>query len=95
MPVELTDAAGNTLLMLAAYHGHADAVRVLVDMAPGWTPSTIAARPRWPGRCSRATPTSSASWWRPAQTLIWAPSARAAAEFFARPDLAALLPPAP
>ncbi|MFX0539978.1 ankyrin repeat domain-containing protein [Ornithinimicrobium sp. Y1847] len=28
-PVDLTDPAGNTLLMLAAYHGHADAVRAL------------------------------------------------------------------
>ena len=26
VPVNLTDASGNTLLMLAAYHGHADAV---------------------------------------------------------------------
>ncbi|GAB3916872.1 hypothetical protein GCM10011575_33230 [Microlunatus endophyticus] len=31
MPANLTDASGNTLLMLAAYHGHAHAVRVLVD----------------------------------------------------------------
>ncbi len=31
VPVELTDAAGNTLLMLAAYHGQAVAVRVLVE----------------------------------------------------------------
>ncbi|WP_406832606.1 ankyrin repeat domain-containing protein [Pedococcus sp. KACC 23699] len=26
VPVDLTDASGNTLVMLAAYHGHADAV---------------------------------------------------------------------
>ncbi len=26
VPVDLTDPAGNTLLMLAAYHGHADTV---------------------------------------------------------------------
>ena len=31
MPVNLTDASGNTLLMLAAYHGHARAVRVLIE----------------------------------------------------------------
>jgi ankyrin repeat protein len=31
MPVNLTDASGNTLLMLAAYHGHARAVRMLID----------------------------------------------------------------
>ena len=28
-PVNLTDAEGNTLLMLAAYHGHAETVREL------------------------------------------------------------------
>lgn len=31
VPVELTDASGNTLLMLAAYHGHADTVAALVE----------------------------------------------------------------
>lgn len=30
VPVDLTDARGNTLLMLAAYHGHAETVRVLL-----------------------------------------------------------------
>lgn len=30
-PVDLTDPAGNTLLMLAAYHGHADLVRELAS----------------------------------------------------------------
>lgn len=29
VPVNLTDASGNTLLMLAAYHGHARAVTLL------------------------------------------------------------------
>jgi ankyrin repeat protein len=29
VPVELTDASGNTLLMLAAYHGHAATCRML------------------------------------------------------------------
>lgn len=31
MPVDLTDACGNTLLMLAAYHGHANAVSALIE----------------------------------------------------------------
>lgn len=30
VPVELTDPAGNSLLMLAAYHGHAGTVEALV-----------------------------------------------------------------
>ena len=33
VPVDLTDADGNTLLMLAAYHGHADTVRMLAEHA--------------------------------------------------------------
>ncbi|MBB1483434.1 ankyrin repeat domain-containing protein [Tessaracoccus sp. MC1865] len=31
-PVDLTDADGNTLLMLAAYHGHAGTVRALAAL---------------------------------------------------------------
>lgn len=31
VPVNLTNDSGDTLVMLAAYHGHADAVRALVD----------------------------------------------------------------
>lgn len=30
VPVDLTDAQGNTLLMLAAYHGHAETAQALV-----------------------------------------------------------------
>lgn len=30
-PADLTDPQGNSLLMLAAYHGHADAVRALAE----------------------------------------------------------------
>ncbi len=32
VPVNLTDATGNTLLMLAAYHGHAETVSALVSL---------------------------------------------------------------
>jgi ankyrin repeat protein len=32
VPANLTDAAGNTLLMLSAYHGHAETVSALVDL---------------------------------------------------------------
>jgi uncharacterized protein len=31
VPVELTDASGNSLLMLAAYHGHTSVVRALAE----------------------------------------------------------------
>ncbi|MFF3606735.1 ankyrin repeat domain-containing protein [Streptomyces sp. NPDC002463] len=32
LPVDAADTAGNTLLMLAAYHGHADTVRALLRL---------------------------------------------------------------
>lgn len=32
VPANLTDAAGNTLLMLAAYHGHPETVRMLLGL---------------------------------------------------------------
>ncbi|MFF8910789.1 ankyrin repeat domain-containing protein [Streptomyces olivaceoviridis] len=32
LPVNAADEAGNTLLMLAAYHGHADTVRALIAL---------------------------------------------------------------
>ena len=34
VPANLTDATGNTLLMLAAYNGHADTVASLVALGP-------------------------------------------------------------
>src|SRR5665647_2784210 len=38
VPVNLTDATGNTLLMLSAYHGHAETVSACLDFArPGDT----------------------------------------------------------
>jgi ankyrin repeat protein len=95
MPVELTDEDGNTLLMLAAYHGHADAVRVLVKHGArvdavndrGQTPLAGAV---FKGYADVVRELVAAG----ADPDLGAPSARAAAEFFARPDLAALLPPA-
>ncbi|MFD6531028.1 ankyrin repeat domain-containing protein [Streptomyces sp. NPDC060184] len=32
LPVDVMDAGGNTLLMLASYHGHADTVRALLAL---------------------------------------------------------------
>ena len=34
-PVDLTDPSGNTLLMLAAYHGQPETVRMLLDAGAG------------------------------------------------------------
>lgn len=35
VPPDLTDASGNTLLMLAAYHGHAETVTALAVLGAG------------------------------------------------------------
>ena len=96
MPVELTDAAGNTLLMLAAYHGHADAVRVLIDHGARVDPvndrgQTPLAGAVFKGYADVVRVLVAAG----ADPDLGDPSARGAAEFFGRPDLAALLPPAP
>ena len=46
VPVDLTDAHGNTLLMLAAYHGHLEAVTAL--LARGADPDRVNDRGQTP-----------------------------------------------
>ena len=95
MPVDLTDAKGNTLLMLAAYHGHAETVRVLaargahVDAVNdrGQTPLAAAV---FKGDAAVARVLLAAG----ADPDRGSPSARASAEFFERTEIGALLPPA-
>ena len=92
MPVDLTDARGNSMLMLAAYHGHADVV------------SALAARDADvnAGNDRGQTPLSGAVFKGYADVVrvlvaagadpdLGSPSARATAVFFERPDLAELL----
>ncbi|HEY5822546.1 MAG TPA: ankyrin repeat domain-containing protein [Propionibacteriaceae bacterium] len=94
VPVDLTDSAGNTMLMLAAYHGFADTVQVLLDRGAlvdaindrGQTPLAGAV---FKGYDDVVRVLVSAG----ADPDLGTPNARAAADFFARPDLAALLPP--
>ena len=86
VPVDLTDARGNTLLMLAAYHGHAAVVAGLAGARrrrrPGQRPRAVAAgrggvqgRGRGGGHAAR----------RSAPTRMpGTPSARATAEMFGR-----------
>ena len=91
-PVDLTDPQGNSLLMLAAYHGHAARSGRWQRAARTSTGSTTGPRRPWPERCSRASA-------RCLEVLVAAgadpdlgsPSARATAVFFERPDLGALL----
>ena len=95
MPVDLTDAKGNTLLMLAAYHGHAETVRVLAQRGAdvdrvndrGQTPLAAAV---FKGATDVVRVLLAAG----ADPDLGAPSARASAVFFERADIAALLPDA-
>lgn len=91
-PATLTTAAGDTLLMLAAYHGHADSVRLI--LAHGGAANTANDRGQTPlaGAVFKGYPDV-------VQVLVDAgadpdagsPSARAAAQMFARNDILALL----
>jgi ankyrin repeat protein len=94
-PVDLTDPAGNTLLMLAAYHGRAATVSAL--LARGADPNRVNDRGQTPlagavfkGYADVVQVLVAAG----ADPDLGSPSARASATFFERPDLAALLPAA-
>ena len=93
VPVNLTDANGNTLLMLAAYHGHAETVEALVAL--GADPDRTNDRGQSPlggavfkgeGDVIRVLLAAGAD------PDVGTPSARATALMFEQPDL---LPPAP
>jgi ankyrin repeat protein len=92
VPVDLTDAAGNTLLMLGAYHGHPAVVRVLA--ARGANVDAVNDRGQTPlagavfKGYAEVTAVLVASG---ADPDLGAPTARQAAIFFERPDLTALL----
>jgi ankyrin repeat protein len=93
MPVDLTDASGNTLLLLAAYHGHATTVRVLAERGAdvdavndrGQTPLAGAV---FKGYVDVVEALLAAG----ADPDLGSPSARACAAFFERAEIAALLP---
>ena len=94
MPVNLADAKGNTLLMLAAYHGHAPTVRLLAEQGAdvdaendrGQTPLAAAVF-KGDEDVVRALVEAGAD------PDLGSPSARASADFFERTEIAALLPP--
>ena len=94
MPVDLTDATGNTLLMLAAYHGHAETVRVLAERGAdvnavndrGQTPLAAAV---FKGYVDVVEVLVAAG----ADPDLGSPSAWATAMFFERHEIAALLRP--
>lgn len=63
VPADLTNDRGDSLVMLAAYHGHADAVRAL--LARGGAADRVNDRGQTPspGRSSRVRKASSGSCW--------------------------------
>lgn len=92
VPVNLTDATGNTLLMLSAYHGHAETVDALV--AQGADPDRTNDRGQSP--LARAVSKGQEAVVRVllsagADPGVGTPSARATAQMLDRADL---LPPA-
>jgi ankyrin repeat protein len=88
VPVDLTDASGNTLLMLAAYHGHATTVALLA--ARGADADRVNDRGQSPLAGAVFKDEQDV-----VRTLVEAgadpdagtPSARATAAMFGRPDL--------
>jgi len=93
VPANLTDATGNTLLMLAAYHGHAETVGALVAL--GADPDRTNDRGQSPlagaifkGEADVVAVLLTAG----ADPDLGTPSARATALMFERPYL---LPPSP
>jgi hypothetical protein len=88
VPANLTDATGNTLLMLAAYHGHAETVSTLVAL--GADPDRTNDRGRSPlagailkGEDDVVVVLLAAG----ADPDVGTPSARATAQMFDRADL--------
>lgn len=91
-PANMTNAAGDSLLMLAAYHGNAPAVRLLLQH--GADANSVNDRGQTPlaGAAFKGyTDVAEALLGAGADPDAGTPSARAAAEMFARTDIQALL----
>ena len=92
VPATLTNAAGDSLLMLAAYHGHADTVRLILQH--GGEAGTANDRGQTPlaGAVFKGyTDVARALLDAGADPDAGTPSARAAAQMFDRKDILALL----
>ncbi|MET1022593.1 MAG: ankyrin repeat domain-containing protein [Arthrobacter sp.] len=91
-PASMTNAAGDSLLMLAAYHGHAETVRLI--LAHGGDANSANDRGQTPlaGAVFKGYPDVVRVLLEAgADPDAGAPSARAAAQMFQRSDLLALL----
>lgn len=91
-PPNLTDASGNTLLMLAAYHGHADLVRELASRGADVDRLNDRGQSPLAGALFKGEPAVVAALLEHgADPEAGAPTARATAEMFGKTDL--LRPP--
>jgi hypothetical protein len=92
IPADLTDPAGNTLLMLAAYHGRPDTVQLLIDAGADLDRVNDRGQTPLAGAVSKndldvLRLLAGAG----ADPLAGTPSARATAEYFQRGEALALL----
>lgn len=92
VPVELTDATGNSLLMLAAYHGHAATVRALVARGADADHANDRGQTPLAGAVFKDEPdVVDALLDAGADPRLGTPSAIETAAFFGKPELAARL----
>lgn len=96
VPIDLTDADGNTLLMLAAYHGHDQLVAGLAARGADVDRRNDRGQSPLAGAVFKADPdVVRALLAAGADPDVGEPSARETATFFDQPELAALLEDAP
>lgn len=91
-PATLTNEAGDTLLMLAAYHGHADTVRLILQHGGDANSANDRGQTPLAGAVFKGyTEVAQALLEASADPDAGTPSARAAAQMFERKDILALL----
>ncbi|HSL37110.1 MAG TPA: ankyrin repeat domain-containing protein [Arthrobacter sp.] len=92
VPATLTNEAGDTLLMLAAYHGHADTVRLILQHGGDANSANDRGQTPLAGAVFKGyTEVAQALLEAGADPDAGTPSARAAAQMFERKDILALL----